>query len=263
MKEYQMTKIVQERIAEALMYRGYFVSAKEDGLYLSSANHKHDRMLFDRVFRKLGIACTMEEGKIKVLSFENMDEVLEDIRFYPGQNHEAGGTAYRSGWKYFIQRKHGPKISTITLDPGIARLTKAISAVGIATIMCCDGHGRRAPYIIFDGAHNGIWFELIQKHLMQEITLHYQWEVLPERTETYMRLQGKKGEDQRWDLAHIQQDSYNMARFLLENMEELSDLKRNVFIGGLKPTKRLIKQMTVEEKKRWMAEKWEEYFRTR
>jgi hypothetical protein len=43
-------------------------------------------------------------------------------------------------------------------------------------------------------------------------------------------------------------------------MHELSNLKRKVFDGGIKPVKRMLKEMTLEEKKRWMTEKWANYF---
>ncbi len=127
-------------------------------------------------------------------------------------------------------------------------------------MMCCDGHGRRAPYVMFDGAHNGIWFDLIQKQWMQEMELNYPWEVCTRRSERYMVLQAKKEREQRWDVGRIQEDAYRISQFLLDRTEELSNLKRHILGRGIKPTKRLIAEMTLEEKRIWMAEKWEMYF---
>lgn len=250
---------VQQKVAEALRYRGYFVTVKEDGIYLSSANHREDLLSFISSFKEVGLTCT-DEGKLGLLPELDIEKAVEAIRFMPGRNHESGGTPYWGTWKYFIKRKHGPKIRTITLDPGIALLTKAISAVGISTIMCCDGHGRRAPHVMFDGAHNGIWFDLIQKQWMEEIELYYSWEVGTGQSERYMVLQAQKGKEQRWDIGRIQEDAYRMSQFLLNRAEELSDLKRHILGKGMKPTKRLMAEMTLEEKQKWMGAKWEEYF---
>lgn len=259
MEKMILDKEVQQKVTEALRYRGYFVNVKEDGIYLSSSNHKDDLHFFKRWFEELGVSST-NEGKVGWRSDLDIEKVVDKIRFMPGRNHEAGGTAYWGKWKYFVRRKHGPKIRTITLDPGIALLTKAISAAGIATIMCCDGHGRRAPYVMFDGEHNGIWFDLIQKQWMQVMELNYQWVVSPCRNNWYMVLQAKKEKKQSWDLSNIQEDAYRISEFLLDKTEELSELKRHVFGKGIRPTKRLIAEMTTEDKQKWMAERWKEYF---
>ncbi len=88
MNQFLVNSTIQEKVAEALRFRGYFISVKEEGIYLSSANHREDKWSFGIFFKELGVTCT-KEGKIELLPELDIKKVVESIRFMPGRNHEA------------------------------------------------------------------------------------------------------------------------------------------------------------------------------
>ncbi|MBM3301180.1 MAG: hypothetical protein FJY85_14650, partial [Deltaproteobacteria bacterium] len=74
---------------------------------------------------------------------------------------EACEHGHWSKWRDFRNRTHGRKVEVRILDPFIARLVKALSAIGLTTSSSCDGHGENKAAVTFCGVYNKAWFRVI------------------------------------------------------------------------------------------------------
>lgn len=97
---------------------------------------------------------------------------------------------FRLNWKrdwygkfnQFKEINELPKIRVYDLEPFVARLTKAISAIGISTWSSCEGHWGTPSYIIFDRKYHSVWFQtILNKFIKNKLELVCNWEWLDSR----------------------------------------------------------------------------------
>ncbi|MCF6147439.1 MAG: hypothetical protein E3K37_02150 [Candidatus Kuenenia sp.] len=72
-----------------------------------------------------------------------------------------------------------PKIRVSDLEPFIARLTKAVSSIGISTWSSCEGHWGDPAYIKCNGKYHRLWFQaLFNTFIKKRLDLVCNWEWL-------------------------------------------------------------------------------------
>jgi hypothetical protein len=250
--------LILNQLAEVLIKRGFIVNLKSDHIHFSTGNAKKEIDFLEDMFSEVKINVKIENQQIYLIDSNVSSEKLNKILWYPARNHEAGGGDLWRTWKYFIKRTHGPKINTFSLETGVARLTKAISAAGITTICSCDGHGRRPPQIHFCGWHNGIWFEILFDNIKSDLDLHYEWYV-EHSSNCDIPLTARRI-DNGWDLEYILEDTNLIADYFIKEATHLSNLKKELFSNKYKSTRKLIKEMNIDELHQWMLDKFNNYY---
>ncbi|MHC4269562.1 MAG: hypothetical protein ACYSTS_13970 [Planctomycetota bacterium] len=126
--------------------------------------------------------------------FDNFDIQLFDINNNKYINelftHEIPIDEFRLNWKrdwygkfnQFKEIEELPKIRVYDLEPFVARLTKAISAIGISTWSSCEGHWGTPAYVIFDRKYNSVWFQtILNKFIKKKLELVCNWEWMDNR----------------------------------------------------------------------------------
>lgn len=245
------------QLAKVLESRGFLITLNEDHIYFSKGNENRELHYIKEMFNELNLNVRFEDRKIYLMDNIIPTETLKNILWYPPHNHEAGGGSGWRSWKYFSKRNHGPKINTFSLETGVARLVKAISAAGIVTICSCNGHERHSPVIHFCGHHNAIWFEVLLDKIKPDLSLHYDWYI--DRTaDMDIPLKAKRAEVG-WNLEYILEDTNQMADYFIKNAEYLSKLKRELFGKKKKSTRKLVKEMNFNELYQWMSHRYLNY----
>lgn len=156
----------------ALKKRGYLIN----NLYLSKGSHHRDLVDITDLLNSLSIKHEWNENELQVNN-ELIEGMYKNILCFPANNRETNTPIYLASWRNFTRRKHGPKIQTKTLEPGVALMVKALSAIGITTVNSCDGHGKNKPIIDFASFHNAAWFEILQDKYLSNGSLIYKWKV--------------------------------------------------------------------------------------
>lgn len=241
-------------ITKALKMRGFFIVEEDDHLRFGSGSHPNDEKDLKQMLEKLDIPATFYDHKIIILSENFDDKKYQEIIWYPAENHEIGGNGGWRSWKYFIKGIYGPKVRTITLESGLALFVKSLSAAGITTISSCDGHGKKSPCISFLGHYNACWFRVLYKKLLNNFNLNYNWEIEHfAGADPYLIAQTRTG---KWELQLVLEDTYRMACFLLQYGQQISEVKRELFGTNRNSTRKLVKDMSVEELTQWMEQKY-------
>ncbi|MEH6954452.1 hypothetical protein [Neobacillus drentensis] len=250
-------------IALPLQKRGYLISIKNNQLYLSTGSHQDDQSEITKLLNRLEISHAWKGQYLLVNEDSITVEQIKRIQWDPPRNHESHTPMYFGKWKQFVKRMHGPKINVKTLDPGVAALVKAMSAAGIITANCCEGHGRFYPRVEFAGIQNAIWFEILQEKFFAftDSQLYYDWRVTYEKEFSYIRCEFKAvrhiNEREPWDLSAIQDDTFKIAQTLHAHAEEIITLKKQVFGNdSIKTNKRLVSSMSVTELRDFMVEQF-------
>lgn len=244
-------------LANTLEMRGFLVKPIENYIYFSQGNISEDLPRLERLLDSLNVKFTRDGNNLYILEDEIDETTLNHILWYPARNHESDSGAGWYGWKYFIKRNHGPKIKTFVLETGVALLVKAISAAGIVTDVSCDGHGRRAPRIFFCGKQNAAWFKLIFESKFSDTSFHYEWYL--KNTESISIALTAKSKDGRWDLEKVLEDTLLMARSILKEANKLSKMKKEIFGGNYKTTRKIVREMDFEELYQWMKHRYDAY----
>lgn len=214
--------------------------------------------LVDKMFKEIGCEAAIENREIRLLTPLSAEQ-LQNIMIYPARNHEVTHYLRLGSWKYFVKRKHGAKVNTFVLEPGVARLVKSLSAAGISTYNSCDGHGEKSPSVTFSGYAQGAWFDFILSEIKKKIELNYAWRVNRD-CPMGPTLMAKKTKNQVWTLAVILEDTTKIAEIFLGNAEEISKTKREIFGAGFKAKRRLVKTMDKQELYEWMSLKYKEHY---
>ncbi|MCM3767740.1 hypothetical protein [Neobacillus niacini] len=244
-----------DKLANALRLRGFLIQKKDDHIYIEKGNPDGELFYLEEMFRVLGISIKLEDRNIYLLDDHIEERAIHNIIWYKASNHEAGGGSGWSSWKYFIKRNHGPKINTFVLETGVALLVKALSAAGIVTICSCDGHGKRSPFIAFCGRHNAIWFSILLNEVKDKLKLNYEWYFHNVDIRDVSLVAKRKPEG--WDLDLVLEDTVQMADYFLAGAASLSKLKREVFGGNYKTTRKTIREMDYEQLSQWMNNKYQ------
>jgi hypothetical protein len=246
-----------KELARVLESRGFLLTLKEDHLYFSKGNADRETGLLKEMFTDLNLNARVEGQQIYLIDENIPQDTLDKILWYRARNHEAGGGDGRRMWKYFIKRNHGPKINTFSLETGVARLVKALSAAGIITICSCNGHRLRSPEIHFCGKHNAIWFEVLFETIRPQLTFHYDWYI--DRTARIdVPLKARRLEVG-WKLEFILEDTNKIAVYFLENAEYFSNMKKLLFGKSKNRTRRLVREMDMDQLYQWMTAKYNVY----
>jgi hypothetical protein len=248
---------VNTLLANTLEMRGFLVKPIDNYIYFSLGNKLEDFSQLERLLASLDLKFTCDGNKLFILEDEIQTTILNQILWYPARNHESDSGAGWYGWKYFIKRNHGPKIKTFVLETGVALFVKAISAAGIVTDVSCDGHGRRAPIISFCGKQNAAWFKLLFESKFRDTNFHYEWYFKdPLHLSIIFTARSKDG---RWDLEKVLEDTLLMARSILQEANELSKMKKEIFGGNYKTTRKIVREMDFEEHFQWMKQRYDAY----
>ncbi|MCH1624484.1 hypothetical protein [Fredinandcohnia quinoae] len=242
-------------LVKALQKRGFFIVEEDDYFTLGKGSHPKDLMDLKQMLDRLNISVTFQGEKV-IMTGELDDRKIHEIIWYPARNHEAGGDGGWRSWKYFINGMYGPKVRTITLETGVALFIKSLSAAGVRTISSCDGHGKKSPYISFFGLYNACWFMVLYKNLLSDLDLNYNWRIEDKGfSDPHIIANSNTG---KWDLRLVVEDTQRMASVLLQNSKRISELKRELFGANRKSTRKVVKEMSVEELIVWMEQRYME-----
>lgn len=247
---------VDRKMASALRARGFIVRLQAGGIDLHPGNPDIDLRQLSDMLLSLGIGHTIRNRLLTVEVSDVSDETLHKLVWFAGYNSESRTYEAASRWKYFAQRTHAVKIPTLNLDPGVAALCKSLSAAGISTFMSCDGHGRRAPYLLFSSVYHAFWFKLIQSHRLAALPLRYEWTVRRHRQGDTYEWTALPRRGCGWDLEWILADTLLMADAVYRQADELSRLRRQLFGRSIKTTRRWVKSLDNERLYDWMAGRW-------
>lgn len=247
-----------ERLAKTMETRGFLVNHTPDSIYFSEGNAKDELRWIEQTFKDIGCEVLIENRCIHLTS-PVTEEQLARIIWYPTRNQEVQSCSSTVSWKYFVQRRHGAKVNTLSLETGVARLVKSLSAAGLSTFNSCGGHGKKKPSITFNGRIQAIWFELLYSEIKELMEWNYDWKINWVTPVRPALVADKTSRSQRSDLQRVLEDTTKMADFFLEHAEELSATKREVFGKGRNSSRKIIKTMSDEELYNWMSEKYNQH----
>ncbi|TVY08372.1 hypothetical protein [Paenibacillus cremeus] len=216
------------RLVHALKTRGFHVGHLTNQLWLKGGSGRHDQRYLREVLGAAQIGFREQEEMFILESFLLTEEVIDRIEMYKAYNQESWCPLELQSWKAFTKRRHGLKLDTLTLDPGVSYLIKQLSHAGILTMMSCDGHGRSSPKIWFSGLFSAAWFEIIINKLMKLEGLHYTW-IVEEDTRNYRILTARKLRGEQWDRRHVQEDSIKLGEWFAEHAKELRENKQCIY----------------------------------
>ncbi|PGY09110.1 hypothetical protein [Bacillus sp. AFS031507] len=248
-----------DQLAHVLSLRGFLITKMDDHIYFSRGNHEDELSELEEMFKKVNIAVRVDGRKIYLLDGDITKKDLDQLIWYSVQQEAGGGNAWRS-WGYFITRNHGPKVNTFILETGVALFVKALSAAGIVTIMSCDGHGKGRPCITFCGKQNAIWFCTLFNEIKDNLKLNYEW-YFHDVDGLDIHFVAKRRQNE-WNLEKVLEDTMQMAEYFLNESENLSKLKKDIFGRKYKSTRRLVHQMDYAQMNKWMRTKYKNYIRS-
>jgi hypothetical protein len=163
------------RLANALLWRGFFAGTDDTGVLIYRGNQKADRMDLKTLSRLLRVTPADEDGVIARVSLNagaqtRWTQQIRAILQLPSPwGMTASGIRYTS-WASFKKCRFGYGLPVIELDLGVALLVRALPLVSVPTRL--SGHGVSEPrlYIEFDGAYAACWFKyLFENHLSQHL----------------------------------------------------------------------------------------------
>ncbi len=110
------------------------------------------------------------------------------------------------------------KIPVVVLEPFIALLVKAYSAIGISTCFSCDGHGSADASVSFLSYPYSRWAELVTQIAVKNTKPNSTWDF----TDWHLTIKSKNHDTQYY------KGILDVARFLYENRIEFLKMKRRV-----------------------------------
>lgn len=124
-----------QRLIKILEARGFLLEHQDetisvsDNSCLKARGDLNDHDFLDQLLRQAGIGQV--NNRIMTIHGECSTEALAEL-FLQHSGCEGFGYSFKD-WANFQRRQHGQKIPLCLLDPFVARLVKAISAIGINT----------------------------------------------------------------------------------------------------------------------------------
>lgn len=165
--------------------------------------------------------------KIEIQPFD-----MENIKYlYELFTHEIPVDLFRLNWgrdwygkfNQFKEISELPKIRVYDLEPFIARLAKAVSAIGISTWSSCEGHWGTPAYITFDRKYNSAWFQtILNKFIKKKTELVCNWEWLDSRCT--IRSPRKDLLEMYFEIQEVSKLIYNYRVFLKYVKKHISSL---------------------------------------
>ena len=156
-----------QRLIKILEARGFLLEHQDgkisvsDNSFLKVAGDLNDHDFLDQLLRQSGIGQV--NNRIMTVHGECNNEALAEL-YIQHSGCEGFGYSFKD-WANFQRRQHGQKIPLYLLDPFVARLVKAISAIGIYTHYSCDGHGKNKIQVGISSKYYRAWFETVMRAL--------------------------------------------------------------------------------------------------
>ncbi len=193
-----------DRFYEIFSARGFLLEIDDSAgkVRLSTESHIDDcefleklqNINYKKIYKKPHFDSIEEDGKEDVSLYQHAYFENINIQFFDINNnkylqelftHEIPIDEFRLNWKrdwygkfnQFMEIETLPRIRVYDLEPFVARLTKAISAIGISTWSSCEGHWGTPAYVIFDRKYHSIWFQtILNKFIKMKLELVCNWE---------------------------------------------------------------------------------------
>lgn len=208
----------EQYLYELLMFRGFLLEEKADGVHISDNSHYEDKNFLCEILEGFGYLANNKiilEGKIDFQKVENLFCSSARVS-YPIDQQEVS-------WSCFKHRIHGTKVAVKELEAFIARYVKAISACGVLTRGSCDGNhsGSKKLYLQLDGTSSAIWHKIICENVLKDkFNILWQWNNATPKVgfnttnqfDTYLEIN-------------------NAAKYLYENRIILREIKQKSFDG--------------------------------
>ena len=229
------TKTGTEKLAEALLLRGFPVEVKNDFITLRNGSTK-DYTQLKGFLETLNIPVFWNEDQFQLLTNHFPLQMMKKIIEFHGHEHFVNMEGYHFKWRSFVNRRYGIRTNTTDLCPFTAIMVKALNEAGIVTLTGCNGHGKHSPNFQLSGTFHGIWFSIIQHQYMNNLSLNYSWKVEFIRGASNATIIANKPSDERWDMKKVLADCYQMANVLTTHAGEIREWKSRCFKRHMKQT---------------------------
>lgn len=172
----------RQRLIQVIEARGFLLEHQDekisvsDNSFLKATGDLTDNDFLDQLLRQKGIGLV--NNRIMTVNGECSNEVLAEL-FIQHDGCEGYGYSFKD-WANFQRRQHGQKIPLCLLDPFVARLVKALSAIGIYTHYSCDGHGENKVQLGLSSKYYRAWFETVMRALWNNDASPH-WKFVKER----------------------------------------------------------------------------------
>lgn len=161
----------EDKIAEILKARGFFIEKNKYGYYLSDNSylkeddHSNDSIFLNSILISYNIGCLCDSyiKFSKPINVKSLCTLFSEINRIP---REECFTKY--SWNMFTNYEHGRKIPVKLLDPFVARYIKSISACGVDTVTSCDGNNHNDNILLVgpNSPWGTEWHKLINHYFL-------------------------------------------------------------------------------------------------
>ncbi len=241
-----------EKLAEALMLRGFPVKVKDDFITLPNGSQQDYEQL-KYLLEVLHIPVFWNGDRFQLLVNHFPIQKMREIIQYHGREHSVHMEGYHFKWRSFVNRRYGIRTNTIHLCPYTAILVKSLNEAGITALTGCNGHKKHSPNIQLSGVYVGVWFSIIQQKFMNDLDLHYIWKAEFTQGRSNAIILANKQEHEEWDMKKVLSDCYQMASVLHKHAAELRAWKRHSFKRNMKATAEAYRETTnIHQLYEWM-----------
>lgn len=227
------TRTGTEKLAEALLLRGFPIDVKADFITLRNGT-RLDFVQLKELLESLNIPVFWNGDQFQLLTNHFPNVMMKKIIEFNGQEHLVHMEGYHFKWRSFVTRRYGIRTNTMKLCPYTAILVKALNEAGIVTLTGCNGHGHHNPNAQLSGVYHGIWFSIIQKKYLQNVGLHYNWKVEFLDGGCNAVLIANKRAHETWIMKKVLADCYAMASVLMDHASEIREWKLKTFKRNMK-----------------------------
>lgn len=224
-----------EKLAEALVLRGFPVEVKNDLISLKNGSCQ-DHLQLKSFLETLNIPIFWNGEQFQLLINQFPIQKMKEIIHFHGNEHHVHMEGHHFLWRSFVNRRYGIRTNTPNLCPFTAIMVKALNESGIVTLTGCNGHGNHSPNFQLSGVYNGIWFSIIQQRYLKNLPLHYNWKMQMPQGGTNAVIIANKPANERWEMNKILSDCYQMASVLTSHAAEIREWKKRSYKRNMKQT---------------------------
>ena len=234
-------------LSAALLARGFLVEAigcriyLTDNAYLYRRGYPHERnfpsdpeFLAENLERMGLDGLSRNTDGQRPFRLNHQDQTLsqQQISILFDYRHIGGEASYDYGQdthEYFRRRIHGLKVPTAALDPHIALLIKAFSAVGCFSFSSCEGelassrHGVCALHVSFVGQINADWAGQLIQHARDAGVQLPALSVDTAKRHLEETLSNKPGAPR--NISHARRQAIDLGRFLYDRRINLRQMR--------------------------------------
>lgn len=222
-----------EKLAEALLLRGFPVEVKADLISLRNGS-RQDYDQLKAVLETLNIPVFWNGDQFQLLINNFPNHMMKKIIEFQGHEHEVHMEGYHFKWRSFVTRRFGVRTNTMNLCPYTAILVKALNEAGIVTLTGCNGHGHHNPNTQLSGVYQGVWLSIIQQKYLKNLSLHYGWKVQFMNRGCNALFIANKRNNETWNMKKVLADCYAMASVLMDHASEIREWKRRALKRNMK-----------------------------